>query len=451
VTPRNSSRDGSLRAFRSRLNRQLESAQPAWRDYVKASAASIGLRALALASKLVFLVCVGKYLPIEQMAVYALMTTTVGIAVTLLGLEFYAFSTRELLARDGGEQAVCLRDQFVLHLIAYATLLPLSYPVFATGVIAWSLAGWFLVLAVCEHLSEESMRIFRALLRPVFSTALFFLRSSAWCIVAVALFLTNPGWVTMPLIFGLWAASALISLVLVGSALRKLDWSRVRQVGINWLWIRRGVLVAFPFMLSAAAYRIIELIDRYLIHFMLSDAAVGVYSFYGTIANVTPALIGAAVSTIFTPRVVRAFQAGNGVAYRQYYRTLTTVTVAIVVVSTPIVFGLVAHLQPFLNRPEYAAELTTCAVLLLSTGVNSVAQLPGVALYARKDDFALLVAVLIGAGVNTTLNVVMIPRLGILGAAWATALSYCAMGGYQSYRIWRQPTRFGSVSIHGTS
>lgn len=418
-------------------------ARDGWREFLKASAASVGVRALALGSKLIFLVCAGKYLPLGQMAVYGLMATTVGIASTVLGLEFYAFSTREILARDATEQAVCLRDQLALHLSAYVVLLPLSFPVFATGVLTWSLAGWFLVLAVGEHLAEESARIFRALLRPVFSTVLFFLRSSAWCILVVALFFWNPKRVTLALIFGSWSASVLVSLLLVAIALRKLDWSRASRVAVDWVWIRRGVWVAAPFMVSAVASRVIELVDRYIIHFMLSNAAVAVYSFYGTIANVIPALIGATVSTILLPRIIRAYQTGNAVEYRTHYRTLNAMTMVIVVLCMPIVYGVVVRLQSLIGRPEYAAGLPTCAVLLLATGVNAMAQLPGVALYSRGDDVALLIAVLIGATINTVLNLVMIPMLGINGAAWATALSYAAMGAYQSYRVWRQPTRFG--------
>jgi len=247
------------------------------------------------------------------------------------------------------------------------------------------------------------------------------------------------------LIFGLWVSGVMVSLLLVGGALRKLDWSRARQVTINWVWIRRGVFVAIPFMISAIAYRIIDLIDRYIIHFLLTDTAVGIYSFYSTIANVTPALIGAAVSTIFTPRIVRAYQRGDRIEYWRYYRTLINVTLAVVAVCTPVVFGFVTQLQRFIDRPEYTAELKTCAVLLLSTGVNAVAQLPGIALYARRDDVALLISVLIGAALNIGLNLAIIPRLGILGAAWATVLSFGAMGLYQVYRIWRKPTRFDGL------
>jgi O-antigen/teichoic acid export membrane protein len=407
------------------------------------SLANLGLRSLALGSKFLFLVYAGKYLAVEEMATYGLMGATVSIAVTLLGLEFYAFSTREILARDNASRAVCLRDQLAFHGIAYLALLPLSLPVFATGILPWSLAGWFVVLSILDHLGQETARILNTIFRPVLSTALFFLRSAAWGIVVVVLWLWQPDVVSLAIIFGAWSAGTGFSLLIAAAEFRRLGWHRSRHVPINWGWIGHGIVVAGPFLISALSYRAIELADRYIIHFLVDNTAVGVYSFYGTLANVIPAIVGAAVSSILVPRIIRAYQTGNAADYHSQYRRLTVMTVGIVVASIPAVFLAIAALQPYLGKQEYVRELPTCAVLLLSTAVSIVAQIPGVALYARKDDIALLIAVLIGAGTNIPLNFLLIPQFGIVGAAWATALSYASMGAYQLYRVTRQPTKVG--------
>jgi O-antigen/teichoic acid export membrane protein len=401
---------------------------------LKAAGLNATLRVVSLVSKLALIVYLGKHLSVEDMAIYGLLTTSVGIAVTVLGLEFYAFSTREILGAGAARRAGMLRDQLVFYLIGYALLFPLALPIFVWDVLPWSLAAAFYALAVLEHIGQETSRLFNTLFRPVLGTALFFLRSAAWGIGLMAVGLVRPEWNTVGRVAAAWIAGAAISVALSAWELRRMHWSEAPLGAVNWSWIRRGLLIATPFMISAASYRIIELADRYLIHFMLSDSAVGVYSFYGTLANAIPAVIGAGITSVLTPRIIEAYQTGRLDAYRTHLRTLSISASATALAAVPLGFIGIAWIQRFTGKPEYAAELATCFVLLLSTAVAVIAQIPGVALYARKDDRALLIAVVLGAGLNTVLNLIFIPQFGIIGAAWATTLAYAAMGVYQLRR-----------------
>jgi O-antigen/teichoic acid export membrane protein len=403
--------------------------------FLRTSVVNLGLRGVTMASKLLFLVYIGKYLSVPDMAIYGLMATTVGFGVTLLGVEFYAFSTREFLARDADVHAVLLRDQLAFYGVAYLLLLPLAIPVFVTGVLPWPLAGWFYALTIAEHLAQEVARLFNTQLRPVLSSALFFLRSAAWGVVVMVVGLWYPAANTIVFVLAAWTAGVAVSLVWSAVVLSKLDWQKARNTAVDWQWIRRGLIVAAPFFTSAIAYRVIELSNRYIIHFFLTPEAVAVFSFYSTLANVLPAVIGAGITSIVVPRVVGAYQRNAMVEYRQQYRFMNVATIVVIVLVVPIVFAGVVALQDYLGRPEYARALSTCLLLLISTAVSVIAQLPGVALYARKDDVALLIAVVMGAGSSTILNFLLIPIYGINGAAWATTVAYTVMGAYQWYRV----------------
>jgi O-antigen/teichoic acid export membrane protein len=404
---------------------------------VRTGGVNLLLRGVTLGGKLLFLLLAARHLVVEDMAVYGLMATTVGIAVTLTGLEFYAFSVRELLAVEGSAQTVCLRDQVVFHGIAYTLLVPLSVPVFAAGILPWSMLGWFVVLAIGEHISQEITRVLNALFRPVLATFLFFIRSSAWALVIAALWLWRPESVGMAGIFAAWTIGILVSLAIAAWVFAQMDWRLAFARPIDWTWIRRGVVVAAPFLVSAISYRITELADRYILHFLMDDRAVGVYSFYGTVANSLPALVSATLAAILVPRVIQAWQSGDYPRYRASLRSLTVGTLGIAVLAVPLVFVALALLQPYLGRPEYASGLPTFAVLLLSAAVAAAAQLPGVVLYARREDLKLLLAVLLAAVTNTALNFLLIPRVGMVGAAWATTLAYGAMGLFQLYCVMR--------------
>jgi O-antigen/teichoic acid export membrane protein len=417
-----------------------ESRERRW-ELVRTSGANLLLRGLTLGAKLLFLLLAARHLSVEDMAVYGLMATTVGIAVTLAGLEFYAFSIREILGCQPQQQAVCMRDQLVFHGLAYTLLIPLSLPVFAARILPWSLLGWFFVLAIGEHISQEITRILNALFRPLLATFLFFVRSAAWALVIVLLWLWRPQAVTVVMIFAAWSVGIAASLVLAARAFAGMDWQLTRVSRINWRWILRGTVVAAPFLVSAISFRVTEMADRYILHFLMDDRAVGVYSFYGTIANALPALLSATLSAILVPRVIHAWQAGDIERYRSSLRNLTFGTIGIVALTVPPIFIAVAMLQPYLGKPEYASGLPTFAVLLAATAVSAAAQVPGVVLYARREDLTLLLAVLLAAVTNTAVNFLLIPRVGMLGAAWATVLAYAAMGLFQLYHVARPVRR----------
>ena len=54
---------------------------------------------------------------------------------------------------------------------------------------------------------------------------------------------------------------------------------------INWDWIKNGVKVSIPFFIGTLAYKVIEFSDRYMIDYYMTKADVGVYVFFGGIAN----------------------------------------------------------------------------------------------------------------------------------------------------------------------
>ena len=71
-------------------------------------------------------------------------------------------------------------------MIAYAVVLPLLLTVFLCGLISWKYAGWFYVLLIIEHISQESGRLLITLSRPTRASIVLFLRSGIWVYAVLA-------------------------------------------------------------------------------------------------------------------------------------------------------------------------------------------------------------------------------------------------------------------------
>jgi O-antigen/teichoic acid export membrane protein len=120
------------------------------------------------------------------------------------------------------------------------------------------------------------------------------------------------------------------------------------------------------------------------------------------------------------------------------YRQATTLTVAI---TWPVVVALVIFAPFFMSifGSSYRAGATALVILALGAVAATVSGPSGAVLLMAGSATLNLTSTMIGVGVNLSLDVLLIPRVGLEGAAWSWALSMVAMNGYQ---IWVLAARF---------
>ncbi len=158
--------------------------------------------------------------------------------------------------------------------------------------------------------------------------------------------------------------------------------------------------------------------DAFLVNLLLGLTATGVYSVAAGLAE-TLWYVPNALGVVMFSRAVSRGSDAAGVA-----SALTRSTLALaVVLSVPV-----ALLAPFLVETVYGSEFIAAAFALQ-------ALLPGVVAYSvvailsqyvvgRGSPGAYTVVLLLGLATNLAANLVLIPALGIIGAAVASSLSY---------------------------
>ncbi len=92
--------------------------------------ANAGLRSLNAASRFVFLIVVAKLLSPGEVGILGLMLSTIMLSIQLLGMEFHAFATRELVSASEAQRASMLRDKLVFHGLVAVVVLPVLGGVF---------------------------------------------------------------------------------------------------------------------------------------------------------------------------------------------------------------------------------------------------------------------------------------------------------------------------------
>lgn len=204
------------------------------------------------------------------------------------------------------------------------------------------------------------------------------------------------------------------------------EWRQAKGGQIQTHRLGRYALYGYPIAASLGLAIVLSSTDRFLLAWFLDDAAVGAYHAGYSIANRTLDVMFIWLGAAGTPALVMALERGSRddlhAAAREQISTL-------LLIGMPAAVGLALVARPLAEFMigedlRYAAAQVTPWIALS-------ALLSGVTVYYFHQAFTLgqrtgwlLATMCIPALSNVVLNLILIPRYGVQGAAWATAASF---------------------------
>jgi len=175
-----------------------------------------------------------------------------------------------------------------------------------------------------------------------------------------------------------------------------------------------------PFMLHQGSSWILTGADRVIIERDLGLTAVGAYYAPYSLGSI-PALLADAFNSAWAPALFASSDQEEDTRAGEW-----TANGLIVLVSGVVLVG--SWVSPLVIRLIYPAATQVSIVLLVVIAISSVSRVPyvlGVAMLMQRHRVgALTLATTSSAILNIGLNVVLIPVIGLVGAAIATAISY---------------------------
>ena len=169
--------------------------------------------------------------------------------------------------------------------------------------------------------------------------------------------------------------------------------------------------------------------DRIMVTYMISAEANGIYS----VSNKLPSLL-----SVFSMIVMQAWQHSaikdaddfnnekyNNKMFEFYFYILAFISSFLIIILKPFMFFYVA--------PEYRISWKYSPFLIFGLMFMTLATFVGTSYYVKKDMKSNLKSSTIGAIMNIILNFILIPLLGINGAAVATCISYIVVYLYRLY------------------
>lgn len=310
---------------------------------------------------------------------------------------------------------------------------------FASGAtVLWLVSGFFVLPAMLQYEDIPSLFLlasFIVFIRLLGSGVLNFLRAQQRS-ADVALSQSIARFLNLTLILVILFAGDLnpwtvISCLLVAEAIGVFyaAWQywpdfqfRFRDVSLK---LGKAMLIyGLPLMMLESLGLVLRLSDRYLIEAILGVSALGQYSASYNLTSYIDVIILAALMQAVKPAYMQMWESQGKLPTQQFlsggfrmYMVIGIPFIAMFSITSPYLLG-------FLAGDKYSPGTVIIPYVAVSFWLEGAMHFLAAGLYIFKHTRLLMIWSLVATVINLVLNVLLIPRFGITGAAVVTIISY---------------------------
>jgi O-antigen/teichoic acid export membrane protein len=196
--------------------------------------------------------------------------------------------------------------------------------------------------------------------------------------------------------------------------------------------------------------------DRYVIKVMLGAEELGKYAAAYNLSEYVSAIIVSSLAAAILPMYLRIWAERGQQATEEF---LAKSLRLYVFAALPVAFGFSAVADNFIAimaSAAYREGAVTVPYIVMGMIVDGAIIILAAGLYLQRDSKRLLLALCFSSVLNLVLNIVLVPKLGIKGAAVATLVTYCTFA-FIAWRLssriitialpWKQVLRYGVFSV----
>ena len=378
-----------------------------------------------------------KTLGVHDFGIWTQVNVTIGLIATFAGLGLPYAIVRFLAARKS-------REEIQKEFYSVFCMVLISALVFSSLLIIFSsfLANVFFNGAT-QVVIITGLIIFVWLLDSVYLNIFpAFGQMRKYSVLAVAEAFGRVGLIAFLVLKGYGLFSAVLSILIIRTILLFILAYLVKtQIGIakpRFYKAREYLNFSIPTVPANVTGWVVASSDRYVISFFLGVTAVGIYSAAYILGNI-PYMLSGLLSFVLLPTVSRLYDENKINEVKTYLSYTLKYFLALTI---PFIFGtaiLGKQVLSLFSTLEIAAQghyvVSIVALSTLFLGVYNV--IAHILILVKKTKIIGAVWI-ISASVNLGLNILIVPRLGVLGAAITTLVSYLLALGIVTYFSFRE-------------
>lgn len=187
--------------------------------------------------------------------------------------------------------------------------------------------------------------------------------------------------------------------------------------------IKEMLFYSVPLIPNAIMWWVMGASDRYIISYMMGISANGMYA----VATKLPSILNILNSVFIQAWQVAAIEEGSSKEKSQFYSNVFNVfSIGILILTSILIIFLKLILKIFVS-PEYFEVWRYVPFLFLGVVFSSFSSFYGANYIAMKNTKGVFKTSIFGAVFNIIANIILVPIMGINGAAISTMLSFLLM------------------------
>ena len=196
--------------------------------------------------------------------------------------------------------------------------------------------------------------------------------------------------------------------------------------------------------------------DRYVIKLVLGAEELGKYAAAYNLSDYVSSIIVASLATAILPMYLRIWSEKGR---EQTEKFLANSLKLYVFAALPVAFGFAAVANDFISlmaSAQYREGAVIVPYVISGMIIDGSIIMLAAGLYVKKESRNLMITLGLSAILNLALNIILVPKIGIRGAALATLVTYASFA-YMAWRLssrhltivlpWRQFFRYGGYSL----
>ncbi len=181
----------------------------------------------------------------------------------------------------------------------------------------------------------------------------------------------------------------------------------------------------FPIILSSLAGMAIDWTDRFFINHYLSLSDVGIYSAGYKLGSIVNVLLVTPFVQIWNPIMMENRTADD---VKELFKNVTLLFIfggTLMILASSMIFPELDFL--ILPKKEYLPSFAVFPIIMCGFFLNGFVNILCAGLYYERKVDKLIWAYLAATVVNLFLNYLLIPKIGYIGAAWSSLITYACI------------------------
>jgi O-antigen/teichoic acid export membrane protein len=369
-------------------------------------------------------ILVVKKLSVVDFGFYGLLSTVLGLSATLFGLGLNLYNFKNIPGKPAEEQYRILKTTLGLQLAASVGGAVLISVVLRKDLIEYGLIVLFSLKIVITVINGEFLRFLGLQKKITAKSIIGFVDSKLWLFALFVFFLFGNVSVR-----NIYISQVLGSILTVVVILLLMDRKLLLGSGLDKSVALDALKYSLPLIIIDIGQYLLEMGDRYIIKVFCDYTQLGYYTFaYNWIRIILK--FGMLLLYVMQPYISESYnmmkEKGDFHSQRFYSFFRISIKYSLTILISGLVFFLAnfSQIVMVVGRPEYQNTISTAIFLGFFPVFMFLSYFAHIVSVLQGKIKQVTICYLVAAGFNVVLNIVLIGRMGINGAALSTVITY---------------------------